>query len=133
MPDLPWHCRSQASPEFRLGGDGAEPGPGGLCGGGRGALLATVGEERARIEGDEPRYRLSPATGLAAGRGGDGVARHGIDLDAHAELCDSWRASRESTAGAWSESMGRPLPEKPSDIAAYLAEILDGQALSNWA
>ena len=56
----------------------------------------------------------------------------GIDLDAHAKLCDSWRASRKSAAGAWSESMGRPLPEKPSDIAAYLAEILDGQALSTW-
>ena len=56
----------------------------------------------------------------------------GIDLDAHAELCESWLASRESAAGAWSKSMGRPLPEKPSDIAAYLAEILDDQALSNW-
>src|SRR5512132_1602827 len=56
----------------------------------------------------------------------------GIDLDAHAKLCDSWRASRESAAGAWSESMGRSLTEKPSEIAAYLTEILDEKALSNW-
>ena len=70
-----WNCRSQRF-QIPMGGDGAEPGPAGLCGGGRGALLATVGEGRTRAEGHEPRYRLSPATGLAAGRGGDGVARH---------------------------------------------------------
>jgi DNA polymerase-1 len=56
----------------------------------------------------------------------------GIDLDAHAKLCESWRASREAAAGAWSETTGRPLPEKASEIAAYLADVLDESALSNW-
>ena len=129
MPDPPWDRRSQGSPNIRL-----ELSPGQLAYAAADAvfcwrLWASVAPQLKATNRDTAYHLQRDSLPVAATMELRGI---GIDLDAHAKLCDSWRASRESAAGAWSELMGCPLPEKPSDIAAYLAEILGGQALSNW-
>ncbi len=89
----------------------------------------TVRELKAK--GRDQAYRLQrdclPAAALMELRG------IGLDLDAHAELCDRWSRDLADARRAWIDTTGYEPPRKPADVAAYLEKALPKEALSHWS
>jgi DNA polymerase-1 len=83
-----------------------------------------------KVKGRDQAYRLQrdclPAAALMELRG------VGLDLDAHAELCDRWSRDLADARRAWIETTGYEPPSKAAEAAAYLEKALPEEALSRW-